>query len=243
MKNSISAILFSAAIVIAAFLLGNAYMDRTKAVGNISVTGLGKTDFTSDLIVWEGTFSKDNYNLKEAYANLARDKKVIEKYILAKGIKKENIIFNSVNSSKNTRNLYSADGKYQGQEFVGYHLTQTVQIDSKDVSKVESISREITELLNQGVELYSQPPRYYYTKLEDLKIELVSAATENARLRAEKIAANSGSKLGDLKEANMGIIQITGQNSNEDYSWGGAFNTSSKEKTASITMKLDYEVE
>ena len=41
----------------------------------------------------------------------------------------------------------------------------------------------------------------------------------------------------------MGIFQITGQNSNEDYSWGGTFNTSSKEKTASITMKLDYEVD
>lgn len=40
----------------------------------------------------------------------------------------------------------------------------------------------------------------------------------------------------------MGIFQITGQNSDEDYSWGGTFNTESKEKTASITMKLDYKV-
>ena len=57
---------------------------------------------------------------------------------------------------------------------------------------------------------------------------------------SKKIAENSGSKLGDLITAKMGIFQITGQNSNEDYSWGGAYNTSSKEKTASITMKLTY---
>jgi hypothetical protein len=69
---------------------------------------------------------------------------------------------------------------------------------------------------------------------------MISKATEDARIRAEKIAFNSGGKLGDLISAKMGIFQITGQNSNEDYSWGGTFNTSSKKKTASITIKLKY---
>jgi hypothetical protein len=48
--------------------------------------------------------------------------------------------------------------------------------------------------------------------------------------------------LGRLISANMGIFQITGQNSTEDYSWGGTFNTSAKDKTASITMRLSYGV-
>ena len=45
-----------------------------------------------------------------------------------------------------------------------------------------------TELLNQGVQFYSESPRYYYTKLADLKIQMISKATQDARLRAEKIA-------------------------------------------------------
>ena len=60
--------------------------------------------------------------------------------------------------------------------------------------------------------------------------------------RAEKISEKSGGKIDKLISAQMGIIQITGQNSNEDYSYGGTFNTSSKEKTASITMKLTYKI-
>ena len=72
---------------------------------------------------------------------------------------------------------------------------------------------------------------------------MISKATEDARLRAEKIAEFSGGKLGELESAKMGVFQITGQNSNENYSWGGTFNTSSKEKTASITMKLVYAVD
>lgn len=243
MKNNISSILFSIAIVVASVVLGNAYLNRTKVHGSISVTGLGKTDFTSDLIVWEGVFSKTNTQLEKAYADLESDKKIVMDYLLSMGVAKEDIVFKAVETEQRRKNVYSNDGKYIGDEFIGYTLRQTVQIESKEVEKIENVSREVTGLLNKGLQFYSNPPRYYYTQLEDLKIELVSAATENARSRAEKIAANSKSKLGELISGKMGIFQITGQHSNEDYSWGGAYNTSSREKTASITMKLDYSVE
>jgi hypothetical protein len=243
MKQHLTSIIFGLSIVFAAYLLGNAFMNRNKTDGIVSVTGLGKADFTSDLIVWEGSFSRESFDLQQAYGDLEKDKKVISDYLIGKGIAENELVFNAVNSSKNTRSKYSSEGQYTGEEFLGYILTQSLQIDSKDVEKVEKISREITELLNKGIQFYSQSPRYYYTKLADLKIEMISKATEDAHIRAEKIAENSGSHLGDLISAKMGIFQITGQNSNEDYSWGGTYNTSSKEKTASITMKLNYEVD
>lgn len=243
MKNNFTAIIFGLSIVIAAFILGNAFVNRNNSDGTISVTGLGKADFTSDLIVWEGSFSKESLNLKQAYGDVEKDKKIISDYLKQKGITDDELVFNAVNSRKNTRSKYTGDGKYIGEEFLGYILTQSLQIESNDVEKVEKVSREITELLNKGIQFFSQAPRYYYTRLADLKIEMISKATEDARIRAEKIAENSGGKLDDLISAKMGIFQITGQNSNEDYSWGGTYNTSSKEKTASITMKLNYEVE
>ncbi|HAZ24260.1 MAG TPA: SIMPL domain-containing protein, partial [Algoriphagus sp.] len=154
---------------------------------------------------------------------------------------KEQLVFNAVITNPQYQQNYSNDGRYMGQTFTGYQLSQSLQIESKEVEKVEKISREITELLNQGIAFYSQQPRYYYTELESLKLEMIAKATEDARIRAERIAENSEAKLGDLISANMGVFQITGQNSGEDYSWGGAFNTSSKNKTASITMKLVFE--
>ena len=240
MKKNLSAVVFAIAIVAASVILGNAVINRNKKVGTISVTGLGETNFTSDLIVWEARFSQVNNDLKQAYADLKRDKETISEYLKSKGLSDSVIIFNAVNTDKNMKQNYTSDGKYLGQEFIGYTLSQTVQINSKEVEKVERISIQVTELLNKGIQLYSMSPRYYYTKLEDLKIEMVSRATENALLRAKSISENSGAKLGELSLAQMGIFQITGQNSNEDYSWGGAYNTSSKEKTASITMKLTY---
>ena len=76
--------------------------------------------------------------------------------------------------------------------------------------------------------------------LNEIKIDLLAKASEDAKTRAETIAKNSGGSLGGIKKATMGVFQITGKNANEDYSYGGAFNTSSKEKTASITLKVDY---
>ena len=72
---------------------------------------------------------------------------------------------------------------------------------------------------------------------------MIEQATKDAKNRAETIAKNGGGSLGDLVKANMGVFQITAENSSDEYSWGGSFNTSSKRKTASITMRLNYEID
>ncbi len=241
MKKNISAILFALAIVIAAFILGNSVINRNRPQGTINVTGLGESNFTSDLIVWEGNFSRESKDLKTAYADLERDKNAVTDYLKSKGIPESQLIFNAVSTNPQYQQNYSKDGNYLGQTFIGYQLNQSLKVESKEVEKVEKISREITELLNQGITFYSQNPRYYYTELESLKLEMIAKATEDATIRAERIAENSKGSLGDLISANMGIFQITGQNSGEDYSWGGTFNTADKNKTASITMKLIFE--
>ncbi len=243
MKNNLSPVLFAIAIIISAYVLGNAVINRNRPQGTIHVTGLGEQNFTSDLIVWEGNFTRDSKDLKAAYSDLERDRSAVTNYLKNKGISENELVFNAVSTLPQFEQNYTASGNYAGQTFTGYQLSQTFVIESKEVEKVEKISREITELLNQGITLYSQPPRYYYTQLESLKLEMVAKATEDGRVRAERIAENSNSKLGDLITANMGVFQITGQNSGEDYSWGGAFNTSAKNKTASITMKLSFEVD
>lgn len=240
MKKNLSSLLIAISIVLAALILGITFLNRNAATETISVTGLSKVDFTSDLIVWEASFKKNNFDLKEAYIDLNKDKDIVLNYLKTKGIEEDEIVFSAVSTQRNTHSKYSDDGKYIGNVFTGYTLTQKVEIQSKKVKDVEKISREITDLLFKGVELYSYSPRYYYTKLSDLKVEMISKATQNARLRADMIAENSNAKLGKLSSARMGVFQITGQNSNENYSWGGTFNTSSKDKTASITVKLSY---
>ena len=243
MKSYLSSLIIGISIVITAFIFANTYNNRNDNKKSISVTGLVSKSFVSDLIVWSGSFGKKNMNLQKAYALLDNDQEVIQNYMLSKGLTNNNMIFSAVDISKEFKNTYDDEGNYAGKVFTGYRLTQSVQIESNDVELEESISREISELINKGIEFNSQNPRYYYTKLAELKLEMIAEATKDANSRAKNIAINAESEIGDLKYAKMGVFQIVAQNSSESYSWGGAFNTTSKRKTASITMKLEYELE
>ena len=241
-KNHIGLIVVSAAIVFSTFLAANAFKNRNSNNDTINVTGLGSKDFESDLIVWNSSFTKKSADLKSAYASLEKDREALKNYLLSKGVKEKEIVFSSVGISKDFDRTYDEYQNVRSEVFTGYTLKQNVQVESKEVEKIENISRQVTELINSGVELYSDQPEYYYTKLAELKLKMIAEATKDAKLRAEKIAENAGAKLGDLKKSEMGVFQIIAQNSSEDYSWGGSFNTSSKKKTANITMKLAYNI-
>lgn len=242
MKNYIGAAIIAVAVLLGLWSLGNAYKYKFKTVETISVTGLAEVDFTSDQIVWTGDYSRKTMDLKSAYSLVKQDEASIRSYLKGKGIADGEMVFSAVSISKEFNTRYDGEGRMIGSEFTGYKLSQNVTVDSKDIEKVEKISREVTELIESGIEFNSSAPSYYYSKLSELKVDLLAKASADARLRAETIAKNSGSRLGSIKKATMGVFQITGQNSNEDFTYGGAFNTSSRNKTASITVKIDYAV-
>lgn len=242
MKNYIGTVLIALSVVIAAIVLGNSYNYKFKQSETISVTGLANVDFSSNLIVWEGSFSKRSSELKAAFSMLKQDEKAIRDYLLSMGVAEKEIVFSSVRIEKNYNNNYDNSGRLISSVFEGYTLNQNVTVESASIDKVEKVSREVTGLIEKGVEFYSNPPAYYYTKLSEIKLDLLAKASADAKKRAEIIAENSGATLGNVKRATMGVFQIIGQNSNEDFSYGGAFNTSARNKTGTITMRVEYVV-
>ena len=243
MKNYLNSVITATAIVLTALIFANAFRNRNKVNNAISVTGLGSKDFVSDLIVWSGTFTRKSYELKDAYLLLDKDRESIKNYMISKGVKPQNLIFTAIEINKEFDDVYDNSGNKVKSTFTGYKLQQNIQIESNEVEKVEDVSRQVSELINSGIEFYSNSPQYYYTKLAELKIEMIAEATKDASARAERIAQNAGSAVGRLKNADMGVFQIVAQNSSEDYSWGGSYNTTSKRKTATITVKLEYETD
>ncbi|MCV5901017.1 SIMPL domain-containing protein, partial [Escherichia coli] len=84
-------------------------------------------------------------------------------------------------------------------EITGYSLSQSIEIRSFDVAKIAQISREATELINQGILIESTPPKYYYTKIGDLKVEMLGEAARDAKERAERIASSTGNSIGSVR--------------------------------------------
>lgn len=242
-KQNAATLLIAASVIITGYILGHAYLSKGKPDPVISVTGLGEQSFDSDLIVWRANFSRKSMDLKEAYAELNADVRRVKSYLKSQGIATDEVVFDAADIQKEFATEYDENGNVRGSYFTGYNLTQSLKVQSKNVDLVEKTSREVSQLIDAGIELNSFSPEYYYTKLAELKLKMIEQATKDAHERAEKIAENGGGSLGKLKKATMGVFQITAENSSEDYEWGGSFNTTSKRKTANITMRLEYEVD
>ena len=234
--------LLGIAAIVCAVVLARAYTYKYRSQDTIVVTGLGETEFTSDLIVWSGTLTAEAENVAAGYARIEQSKQKVQKYLADKGVPAEAVVFAFVNVDKQYTPVYNASGNWAGQRFAGYQLRQRFTVESSDVEKVETISREISSLIAQGVSIEAYAPDYYYTKLDDVKMGLIEKASADARLRAEKIAVNAGAKIGSVSSARMGVFQITGANSNEEFSAGGSFNTANRNKKARITMRIEYRI-
>ena len=165
---------------------------RRPGRSRIVVTGLGERQFTSDLIVWKGWIVEQAPAIESGYAALEANKRKVQEYLRSRGIADSAVLFMFVNVNRQTESVYQ-DGRYVGDRFTGYELRQEFRIESTDVEAVESVSREISSLIAQGVRMDAEQPEYFYTKLSDLKLELIEEATADARARAEIIARNASS--------------------------------------------------
>jgi hypothetical protein len=214
-------------IVVAAWIGSDALMRIKTQDQTITVTGSAKQRIVSDWIEWRAEVSTQAPTMKEAYNQLSTQVPRVVEYLGGKGIRAGQIVVSSVR----TRPFHPRDehGMEIHDQVTGYLMSQEITIRSDEVNKVTQVSREATELINQGILVASRDPQYYYTKLSGLKIQMLAEASKDARVRAEQIAASTGAKVGALRGARMGVMQINPAGSSK-VSAEGNNDTSSLEK-------------
>ena len=140
MKHLSPTLLIACAVIGASLILTYGIRSRNDFQNVVSVTGLGSKNFVSDLIVWKGTFSRKNMDLKEAYAALDRDREIIRNFMNKNGLRPNEIVFSSVQISRDYTETFDAQGNRTSSIFNGFNLTQNIEIESKSVNQVETIS-------------------------------------------------------------------------------------------------------
>ena len=243
LKNSqiiILGICIATATVAASVILSQGFLKVMKFTREqISVTGSAQRDIRSDLAVWTASFSRREAAAADAYRKLKEDLAKVRKYLVAKGVKESDIIIFQVG----TKQIFRKNDKGNDtSDIEGYLLTQSVQVKSAEVDLVTRVSMESTELIDQGIEFSSGAPEYYYTKLDELKVEMLAKATQNAKLRAENMTRATGNRIGLMRSARMGVFQITPVNSTEVSDWG-VNDTSSLEKKVTAVVNVSFAIE
>lgn len=218
-------------------------INRNIKANIISTKGMSEKEFVSDLAIWTVTISDNFDSLKKGVEEIQRQTDKFLFFLNNNSVSRDQIKLEGIQYSKRIESFYDSQFKEWIQKERGYHIEQTITITGKDIDLIDNLATSSSSLVTDGVMINSQSPRFYYTKLSELKKELLSEASKDAYNRAKEIASGSNAKIGKLKLAKMGVFQILGKYTNEEYSWGGTFNTSSKEKKAVITVSAEYIIE
>ena len=176
----------------ASIIFSKGFLSITKFMREqITVTGSAQRQIKSDYAVWKGSFSRREPTMAEAYKKLQDDLAAVKKYLVSEKIGESEILVSQIT----TETVYKKNEKGNNTNTIeGYRLSQAVEIRSNDVDKIARISRESTGLINQGIEFDSGSPDYSYMKLDELKVEMLAKATENAKLRAENMVKATGNR-------------------------------------------------
>jgi hypothetical protein len=226
-------------LIMSSIIFGWFYSKSKKSDEAITVTGSAKRRITSDLVVWSAGVSAQAPALTDAYKQLSDSIPRIKQYLLSKGIPEEQMTVSSITTTQQKGR--DNDGN-ETSEITGYALSQQIEVRSNDVAKIAQVAREATELINQGILIESKAPQYYYTAIGDLKIEMLGEAAKDAKDRAQKVAASTGSSIGSVRSARMGVLQITAADST-DVSDYGVYDTSTIEKDMTAVVNISFAVD
>jgi hypothetical protein len=213
-----------AAGLVGATVVGSRALVRVKSDETIQVTGSAKRRIRSDQITWTAKISARNADMRAAYRSLAESVPKVTAFLEKKGIPKNEIAVLSV--STKALHPQNKDGRELEDVVSAWVLEQSIEVKSRAVDKVTEVSREVTELIDQGIQLESYAPEYQYTKIGDLKIQMIAEAARDAHHRAEEIAKATGATIGPLRSARMGVIQINPADSTETSNEGNNDTTS-----------------
>ena len=219
--NNKSLVLASAILALGLILLGvflrSGIVEYKRMDRTVVVKGLSEREVKADKVTWPLIYKEIGNDPSSMYELLeSKNRKVLE-FLKSGGIGEEEI-------SVNPPTILDRQADNYGNEIMNfrYRATSVVTVTSSDIDKVRALMGRQTELMKQGIAIVAEEYgdnsiRYEFTKLNDVKPEMVEEATKAARSTAEKFAADSGSRLGGICKASQGNFSIENRDANTPY--------------------------
>ena len=201
------------------------------------MTGSAKIAVISDIAKWNATITRTvkQSGLKNGYSQIETDAKTVKNFLVTQGFKEGDFTISPVFMDQNYDYSQNRDPNAERE----YNLRQNITLSSSDVSKVKDTADKVSSLAAGGILLSAGSLEYYYSKLAELRVNLLSDAVKDAKVRAEKLAESGGQGVGALKSAASGVVQVISPNS-VDVSDYGSYDTSSLEKEVMVTVKASF---
>ncbi len=236
-KNSVTGFLYLSISIVIFGLLVFFSLHNIKSNDTITVTGSARKPITSDYVVWRGSVSVQLPSMQNAYKELKKSVERTKQYFHDQGVADSSVEWQSLQ----TNSMPEFIGGRETGKISSYRLLQQFEVRGADIKKIEILSQKANELILEGIPIESYPLEYLVTKLNEFRMDMLAEATKDAHARAEKIAEGVGSKVGAIRNAKVGVFQVTRLNSNavSDY---GMYDTSTNEKEIMAVVSVSFAI-
>jgi len=199
------------------YLLSSAAIKFKEYERTVTAKGLSEREHDADIVIWPIQFTQASNDLTELYNSIESNTLEIKKFLANKGIEPNDISFSSPAITDKSAQQYVNNIKVEFR----YTALQTVTVYSKNVKGVREVMGTLSELGKKGIVFtggnYETAPEYIFTRLNEVKPEMIEEATRNAREVAQKFAADSQSRLGKIKSASQGQFSIDPRDKNNPH--------------------------
>ena len=230
------------ALIVSALIIGYAYDKAHPAwPKSMTVTGSAERLVDSDTVKWSVTLSQTVPPTSQADAGrrLDKDRETFLAFLATAGVEKDNV---SIQPMSLTDNYTTVDFKTGRTALTSYGASQVLVIESSKVAEIGTLAQSAAvTMAERNIYLSTQGMEYYFNKLPDLKLELLTEATKNARQRGEAILAGGSGSLGPVESADTGVFQVTAVNSS-DLSDYGTYDTTSPRKKVTAVVHATFDL-
>ena len=192
-------------ILLSVSILGASIAKLREGVKTVSVRGLSEREVTADLALWPVKASATANSLPEMYKQIDYAQKTMKEFFIKEGFSENEINIRQPKIDDRQAQLYN---EYQNSNSQRYIAEFGLLIKSKKIKNVKKAADKIGELVGEGVSLSSNEVEYIYTKLNEIKPQMIEEATKEARKAADKFAWNARSLVTGIKHAEQGLFTI-----------------------------------
>lgn len=207
MQNKNNFYFLGICLVIASIVISLGFSSINPKEASVSVRGLAQREVNADLAVWQLSFGLGDNNLENLQKSIKEKSEIVSLYLKDKGLDERDF---SVLSPSITNNLLDPYINQEKMQYI-YIAKLNFLIRTDKISAVKKANEGLLELVDKGIAIkqdYENKINYEFTKLNDIKPEMIALATKNARKVAEQFAKDSNSNLGKIKHATQGLFSI-----------------------------------
>ena len=228
--------IFALGLTASGYVLGDGLRRSKMADRSVTVRGVSERDVTANLATWSIDFSNTGPELGPVQASVERQARAVRAYFEQSGFMPSDVTDTGVSVRRERPN--DGYGRPGEEELT---VSRTIQLRTGDVMKARAAFAGQAGLLRNGVELSGSNISYTFTRLNDLKTEMIAEANRNARNSAEQFARDSGADVGRIRNASQGYFSVGPRDGEDCEECGSTGGTSPFQKVRVVTT-IDYDL-